>query len=122
MPKPEEFTLAGVSCVSLLFSPDRPLSMCQVGIFTVLATTGVGVGVGVGVGPDEGLFGVGEGDGEGDVVFALTPPQPAIASNAAEAAMVIASLWRRKKVKVEKILDDVWKVALTADFMAGAHP
>ena len=88
------------------------------GTFTVLATTGVGVGVGDG--PDEGLFGVGVGDGVG--VFALTPPQPAIASNAAEAAMVMASLFRRNKLKAVKILDDVRRAVQTADFMAGAHP
>ncbi|HEV8494023.1 MAG TPA: hypothetical protein VGR76_17215 [Candidatus Angelobacter sp.] len=91
MPKLDAFTLAGVSCVSLLFNPDRPLSMCHVGMLTELGAAGVGVG-------DGPLFEAGDGEGEGggggDVVFALTPPQPAKVRTAAAAAMVIAALRR----------------------------
>jgi hypothetical protein len=56
-------------------------------MLTELGATGVGVG-------DGPLFGVGDGEGVGDVVFALTPPQPARASTAAAAARVIAALRR----------------------------
>jgi hypothetical protein len=60
-------------------------------MLTELGATGVGVGDGeeFGVGDGEG-----EGDDEGDIVFALTPPQPARVNTAAAAAMVIAALRR----------------------------
>jgi hypothetical protein len=83
-------------------------------MLTELAAAGVGDGVaeGVGVG-DGGVFGVGFGDG----LDAPTPPQPATASTAAAAAMVIANFWRRRNAKVEKIWEVTRKVAMTAVFI-----
>jgi len=90
--------------------------MCQVGMLTELAAgVGDGVAEGVGVG-DGGLLGVGLGDG----LDAPTPPQPATASTAAAAAMVIANFWRRRNAKVEKIWEVTRKVAMTAVFIGSS--
>ena len=76
------------------------------------AGVGDGVAEGVGVG-DGGLLGVGLGDG----LDAPTPPQPATASTAVAAAMVIANFWRRSNAKVEKIRNVTRRVATTGNFM-----
>jgi hypothetical protein len=82
--------------------------MCQVGIFTELAA-----GVGVGDGP---LLGVGVGDGDGEAAF--TPPQPAIASTAA-AARVILILCRRTDGKEKEDCEAISNVNLTTYFISG---